>query len=161
GLWRTRGWRGMQLVKNDSDSAKVGSWSALSVQTKQHNQLVDITCLLNDFVKRSGVVYGSCYLFVSSPGAAILLTLKPLAALDSLQAVEFVMALEEMVERGKLIDPQQIEDRMPIDPRECAAVSEIIPIHKGKVTLRFGFTICLCEYDGPRELEILVKVEGD
>ena len=140
----------MEIVTSGRPSTRIGSWSVLLVETSQSNQLVDITQLLNALVAQSGVRQGNCHLFIPHPNAVILSTLNEFDSLDSLEQVQLMMVLEEAINRGN-----------SVDLREQAAVSETVAVEGGTIALRHGFGVYVCEYDGPRELEVMVKIEGD
>ena len=126
----------------------------LRVKTDRRTQLVDVTAALEQAVKASGVSIGVCYVYVPHTTAGV--------------------AINEHADPDVASDLEGVFDRLV--PRSAAyrhaegntdshakavmvGASQVIFVEGGKLVLGTWQGIFLCEFDGPRERKIFVRVE--
>ena len=125
----------------------------LTVKTDRRTQLVDVTAPLQRAVASSGVTSGICYLYVPHTTAAI--TINECADPDVARDIEG--ALDRLVP----VDAAFRHSEGNSDSHVKAALvgaSQTIYVEGGKLLLGRWQGIFLCEFDGPRERRLQVKI---
>ena len=127
----------------------------LSVQTSKIEELVDITHLIEDAIKKSNVKSGFCILWVPHGTAALSINEN---ADDNIE-LDSLKALDKMVP----LHAGYLHDR--IDNNAAAHIKATIigtnltvPIENAHMTLGTWQGIFLYEFDGPRDRKIIVKI---
>ena len=127
----------------------------LSVQTSKREELVDITHLIEDAIKKSNVKSGFCILLVPHGTAALSINEN---ADDNIE-LDSLKALDKMVP----LHAGYLHDR--IDNNAAAHIKATIigtnltvPIENAHMTLGTWQGIFLYEFDGPRDRKIIVKI---
>ena len=128
----------------------------LRVKTSRRTQFVDITNEVARAVKASGVASGICYVYVPHTTAGVV--------------------INEHADPDVASDLEGIFDRLvphsgPYKHNEgntdshakavLAGTSQVIFVEGGKLVLGTWQGIFLCEFDGPRERKVQVKVVGE
>jgi secondary thiamine-phosphate synthase enzyme len=128
----------------------------LRVKTARRTQLVDVTAAVERVVKESGVVSGVCYLYVPHTTAGV--------------------AINEHADPDVASDLEGVFDRLvphagPYRHSEgntdshaktvMVGASQVIFVEEGRLLLGRWQGIFLCEFDGPRERQIFVRVNGE
>jgi secondary thiamine-phosphate synthase enzyme len=128
----------------------------LRVKTERRTQLVDVTGLVERAVKASGVDSGICYVYVPHTTAGV--------------------AINEHADPDVATDLEGVFDRLvphagPYRHSEgntdshakavMAGASQVIFVEDGKLLLGRWQGIFFCEFDGPRERKVHVKVVRD
>jgi len=133
-----------------------GLLQTLHVKTDRRTQLLDVTALVQKAVASSGVANGICYLYVPHTTAAI--TINECADPDVARDVEG--ALDRLVPAG---GPYRHSEGNSDSHVKSALVgaSQIIHVEGGKLVLGRWQGVFLCEFDGPRERRLQVKVVAD
>ncbi len=128
----------------------------LHVKTDRRTQLVDVTAQVQKVVVASGVVSGVCYLYVPHTTAAI--TINECADPDVARDVEG--ALDRLI---PLAGPYRHSEGNSDSHVKAVLVgaSQIIHVEGGKLVLGRWQGVFFCEFDGPRERRLQVKVVGD
>ena len=152
---------GLSLLVTMSPGAKQGNVRAaangeLSVQTAGRTQLLDITAGVARLVRDSGVLAGTCHLYVphTTAGVTINENADPDVALDIATALE-------------RIAPQSAEYRHSegnSDSHVKAALvgsSVTVFISDGQLELGRWQGIFFCEFDGPRLRKLRAKIVPD
>ena len=118
-----------------------------SIQSKAHNEVLDITSEVRKIVRASGVRAGCCTVYVPHATAAITINEND----DPNIGVDFLRALQDIV----IEHDGWLHDR--VDNNAAAHIkaaiigpSESIPIEEGRLGLGTWQNIFLCEFDGPR-----------
>src|SRR6202030_4604995 len=128
----------------------------LSVKTDRRTQLVDVTAQVQKAVASSGVANGICYLYVPHTTAAI--TINECADPDVARDVEG--ALDRLIPfEGPYRHAEGNSDSHMKSVVEGA--SQTIFVEGGKLLLGRWHGIFFCEFDGPRERHLQVKVIPD
>ena len=127
--------------------------TTFNIKTDKHTQMKDITRLIQDEVRKSGVKDGLCVVFTPHTTAAV--TINENADPDVVRDLN--------MELGKIIP---WEDGYHHTEGNSAAhlksslvgASEHIIIEDGRLLLGTWQGIYFCEYDGPRSRKVIVKI---
>jgi secondary thiamine-phosphate synthase enzyme len=128
----------------------------LTVKTDRRTQLVDVTAQVQKAVSAAKVAGGVCYLYVPHTTAAI--TINECADPDVARDVEG--ALDRLV---PVAGPYRHSEGNSDSHVKAVLVgsSQVVPIENGKLALGRWQGIFLCEFDGPRERRLQVKIVGN
>jgi len=128
----------------------------LSVKTDRRTQLVDVTADVQKAVSASNVSDGICYLYVPHTTAAI--TINECADPDVARDVEG--ALDRLI---PVTGPYRHREGNSDSHVKSILVgaSQTVFVHGGKLALGRWQGIFFCEFDGPRNRELHVKVGKD
>ena len=127
----------------------------MTVDTTRHTQMVDITGLVKRAVKESGVQDGICTVFIPHTTAAV--TINENADPDVVR--DFTMEIDKIVpwEDGY----QHMEGNSAAHLKaSMIGFSEQIIIDGGQLVLGTWQDIYFCEFDGPRNRKVYIKITG-
>lgn len=128
----------------------------LSVKTERRTQLMDVTAQVQKVVAASGVVTGTCHLYVPHTTAAI--TINECADPDVARDIEG--ALDRLVPtKGPYRHCEGNSDSHI--KSALVGASQILHVERGKLVLGLWQGIFLCEFDGPSDRLLQVKVVAD
>lgn len=124
----------------------------IQVRTDKHNGLFDITHLVEDEVKRSGVDCGLVNVYVQGATAGIMIQ----ENWDDSVQNDVVSLLKKLVPAG--IWEHDAQDNNGDSHLKAGIIGpgESIPIMQGKMGLSTWQNIFLCEFDGPRDVRNIV-----
>jgi secondary thiamine-phosphate synthase enzyme len=128
----------------------------LSVKTDRRTQLVDVTGQVQKAVAASGVDTGICYVYVPHTTAAI--TINECADPDVARDVEG--ALDRLIPKAGPYRHSEGNSDSHIKSVLVGA-SQMIHVQGGKLVLGRWQGVFFCEFDGPRERRLQVKVVAD
>ncbi|GIX47684.1 MAG: hypothetical protein KatS3mg131_1895 [Candidatus Tectimicrobiota bacterium] len=124
------------------------------VQTSRKCQVVDITPLVEEAVKKSGVTDGLCAVYVAHTTAAV--TVNENA--DPNIGEDILEALERLIPEG-IWRHDQVDDNAAAHIKAALlGPSETIPVRNGKLQLGTWQAVLLFEFDGPRDRQLLVTL---
>ena len=126
----------------------------LRVKTERRTQLVDVTGLVERAVKASGVESGICYVYVPHTTAGV--------AINEHADPDVASDLEGVFDRlVPHLGPYRHSEGNTDSHAKAVLVgaSQVIFVEDGRLLLGRWQGIFLCEFDGPRERKIFVKVE--
>jgi secondary thiamine-phosphate synthase enzyme len=128
----------------------------LRVKTGRRTQLVDVTGLVERAVKASGVASGVCYVYVPHTTAGV--TINEHADPDVASDLEGVF--DRLVPHS---GPYRHSEGNSDSHAKATLVgsSQIILVEDGKLALGRWQGVFLCEFDGPRERRVHIKVVMD
>jgi secondary thiamine-phosphate synthase enzyme len=128
----------------------------LHVKTQRRTQMVDITGEVEKAVRESGVASGVCHLYVphTTAGIAINEHADPDVARDLEAAFDGLVPRQGPYRHSEGNSDSHIKSVL-------TGTSQSVFIHGGKLVLGRWQGIFLCEFDGPRERSLLVKIAGD
>ena len=128
----------------------------LRVKTGRRTQLVDVTRLVERAVKASGVVSGVCYVYVPHTTAGV--TINEHADPDVATDLEGVF--DRLVPQS---GPYRHSEGNSDSHAKATLVgsSQVIFVEDGRLALGRWQGVFLCEFDGPRERRVYVKVVKD
>jgi secondary thiamine-phosphate synthase enzyme len=125
----------------------------LNIRTDRRTQLVDVTTQVERVVAESGVADGICYVYVPHTTAAV--TINEHADPDVATDVEG--ALDRLVpERGPYWHREGNSDSHI--KAILVGASQVVFVEDGKLSLGRWQGIFFCEFDGPRDRRMVVKV---
>lgn len=127
--------------------------TTFNIKTDKHTQMKDITRLIQDEVRKSGVKDGLCVVFIPHTTAAV--TINENADPDVVRDLN--------MELGKIIPWEDgyhhIEGNSAAHLKSSlVGASEHIIIEEGRLLLGTWQGIYFCEYDGPRSRKVIVKI---
>ena len=128
----------------------------LKVTTRSRLEFQDITSQVQEAVSSSGIEDGVCYVFVPHTTAGIIVN----EHADPSVAMDISEQLSRMVpQRG---DYRHLEGNAPAHIKaSLVGNSQMLLIEGGKLLLGTWQGLFLCEFDGPRQRTVLVKVMAD
>ena len=128
----------------------------LRVKTGRRTQLVDVTAAVERVVKKAGVASGVCYVYVphTTAGVAINEHADPDVAAD-LEGV-----FDRLVPHA---GPYRHSEGNTDSHAKAVMVgaSQVAFVEEGKLLLGRWQGIFFCEFDGPRERQLRVKIVAD
>jgi len=128
----------------------------LGVRTSRKTQLLEITGEVERLVEESGVASGVCYLVVPHTTAGILVNEND----DPAVARDIETVLERLVPRGA--GYQHLEGNADAHVKSSlVGVSAVVLIEQGRLSLGRWQGIFFCEFDGPRQRQVRLKVVAD
>jgi len=128
----------------------------LAVKTSRRTQALDVTAQVKRAVRESGVQSGLCYLYVPHTTAAIFINEN--ADPDVAQDIE--TTLDKLVPHGAHY--RHAEGNADSHVKSVlVGASQCVLIEDGQLALGHWQGIFFCEFDGPRERRLLVKVVRD
>jgi len=128
----------------------------LRVKTGRRTQLVDVTAAVERVVKEAGVSSGICYVYVPHTTAGVSIN----EHADPDVATDLEGVFDRLVPQS---GPYRHSEGNTDSHAKAVMVgaSQVIFVEEGKLVLGRWQGIFLCEFDGPRERKIFVKVEGE
>ena len=128
----------------------------IDIKTRSRVDFQDITPKVKDAVESSGIQSGVCYVFVPHTTAGI--TVNEHA--DPSVAEDITAQLEAMVPQHN--NYRHMEGNAPAHIKaSLVGNSETLLVEGGKLVLGTWQGIFLCEFDGPRNRTVLIKVMPD
>jgi secondary thiamine-phosphate synthase enzyme len=125
----------------------------LSVKTRERTELVDITSEINRFVEKSGVDQGLCMLYVPHTTAGVTIN----ESADPSVKSDMLMVLNQMVPWEA--NYGHLEGNSPAHVKSTlVGPSELIAIEKGRLVLGTWQGVFFCEFDGPRNRKMHVRI---
>jgi secondary thiamine-phosphate synthase enzyme len=128
----------------------------LRVKTNRRTQLVDVTEAVADAVEKSGVKEGICHVFVPHTTAAVMIN----EHADPDVASDLEGVFDRLVPRK---GPYRHAEGNTDSHAKAVMVgaSQVIFVERGKLMLGTWQGVFFCEFDGPRDRKIWVKVTAD
>jgi len=129
---------------------------ALQVETRLRVELKDITSQVARLVERSGIESGQCHIFVPHTTAAILINENHDPALRN--------DIENFLKKLAPASPDYQHNDGNCDAHLKAALigaSKTLLIEHGQLVLGRWQGIYFCEFDGPRQRNLRVKIVAD
>ncbi len=124
-----------------------------SVRSSKQTELIDITRSVMDIVQKAGVINGLCILFVPHTTAAITINenADPSVPRDILMELNKIVPFEDRYQHTEGNSAAHIKSSL-------VGCSQTIFIESGKLLLGTWQGIFFCEFDGPRNRQVHVKV---
>lgn len=126
-----------------------------TVNTAVRMKMVDVTEQVRDAVKKSGVRSGICYIQVPHTSAAVVVN----EGHDPAVAGDLMNHLDKLVPWGAAYEHQTGNSAAHIKASLVGPTAEVF-VEDGDLLLGSFQGVFLCEFDGPRERELWVKVLG-
>ena len=123
------------------------------VRTSKQTEFIDITHSVQEAVKKTGVEEGICFIFIPHTTAAV--TINENA--DPSVSQDIVMELNRLVPFQDRY--QHLEGNSPAHIKtSLIGCSQTVFVESGKLALGTWQGIFFCEFDGPRNRKVHVKV---
>jgi len=128
----------------------------LRVKTNSKTELVDITQGVQRLVTESGIRSGLCYVYVphTTSGVTINENTDPNVGRDILKELNKVIPFDDNY--GHLEGNSAAHIKSTI-----VGVSKVVLVEEGRLALGTWQSIFYCEFDGPRDRRVFVKVMKD
>jgi secondary thiamine-phosphate synthase enzyme len=128
----------------------------LGVKTARRTQLLDITGEIGRVVAHSGVASGVCHLYVPHTTAGITINENddPAVARDIEAALDRLVPPNGSYQHWEGNADSHIKSTL-------VGVSRTIPVERGRLALGRWQAVFFCEFDGPRERRVHVKIVAD
>ena len=128
----------------------------ISIKTRSDVEFQDITPQVQELVSSSGVESGVCYILVPHTTAAVTVNehADPSVVEDILAHLEVMVPRHKNYRHGEGNSPAHIKASL-------MGSSEVILIDGGRLFLGTWQGIFFCEFDGPRNRNLLVKIIAD
>lgn len=143
-----------EKIRAAADSAV--SWQGISLQTSARTDIKDITKEVARLVKQAGVENGVCYLYVPHTTAGILVNESD----DPDVARDIGDMLDRLVPRDAGYKHYEGNADSHIKS-SLVGTSEAIPIEGSQLALGRWQGIFFCEFDGPRQRTVKVRILGE
>lgn len=126
------------------------------VSTKSRTEMVDITTGVQRAVSLSATRSGLCTVYVPHTTAAVTINENsdPNVGRDILKELNAVIPFDDGYTHNEGNSAAHIKSSL-------VGVSKAIPIEDGRLLLGTWQAIFFCEFDGPRERRVIVKVMKD
>jgi secondary thiamine-phosphate synthase enzyme len=128
----------------------------LLVKTNRRTQLVDVTEHVQRAVVQSGVTAGVCHIYVPHTTAAVLIN----EHADPDVARDVEATLDRLIPRFGAYRHSEGNSDSHVKAA-LVGTSQVVFIESGELALGRWQGIFFCEFDGPRERKLQVKVVGD
>jgi len=124
------------------------------ISTSSHTEFLNITCLVSEFVKESGISEGICVVYVPHTTAAVFVN----EGADPDVVRDIAYKLSELVEWN---DPNYRHAEGNAAAHIRSAIignSRVIPVINGRLALGTWEAIFFAEFDGSRRRKVIVSV---
>ncbi len=128
----------------------------LRVKTARRTQLVDITGEVARAVAESGIGAGVCHLYVPHTTAGITINEND----DPAVPRDIEAALDRLVPQNASYQHWEGNADSHIKST-LTGVSRSVPVEHGRLALGRWQAVFFCEFDGPRERQVRVKIVAD
>jgi secondary thiamine-phosphate synthase enzyme len=128
---------------------------ALKIETESQMEMVDVTAGIRRAIKEAGVTRGMCHLFVPHTTAAITINENT----DSRGRRDMLAELIKTVPAPN--GGSNGESAVPQVLSSLVGTSKSVLIDEGRLVLGTWQAIYLCEFDGPRARNLLLRVTAD
>ncbi len=128
------------------------------VRTKKRQEIIEITERIKEFVAKSKVNSGTCFVYTPHTTAAILINENYDKGLNE----DIIENLERLIPSNASYKHNKTDDNAHAHIKaSIIGPSETILIKDGKFQLGRWQGIAFCEFDGPRERKVYVKIIKD
>jgi secondary thiamine-phosphate synthase enzyme len=128
----------------------------LRVKTHSRTELVDITQGVQRLVAESGIRSGVCYIYVPHTTSAVTINENsdPNVGRDILKELNKVIPFDDNYGHTEGNSAAHIKSSI-------IGVSRVVIVEEGRLALGTWQAVFYCEFDGPRDRRVLVKVMKD
>ncbi len=126
----------------------------LNIQTNKQTELIEITDQIKQIVRDKGITDGVCYIFIPHTTAAVTINenADPDVKSDMIMELNKIVPFDDNYKHFEGNSAAHIKSSL-------MGFSEIILIDGGKPVLGTWQGIYLCEFDGPRNRKVVVRVQ--
>jgi secondary thiamine-phosphate synthase enzyme len=128
----------------------------IALRTSRRSELVEITSDVEKAVAASGIADGVCYLFVPHTTAGVIVNEND----DPAVARDIEKTLDRLVPHGA--GYEHLEGNADSHIKAAlTGVSAMVLIERGRLALGRWQGVFFCEFDGPRDRRVRVKIVAD
>jgi secondary thiamine-phosphate synthase enzyme len=128
----------------------------LSVKTRKTTELIDITSDINKHIQKSAIDQGLCMLYVPHTTAAVTIN----ESADPSVKSDILMILNQIIPWQA--NYRHLEGNSPAHIKSTlVGSSELIAIENGRLVLGTWQGIFFCEFDGPRNRKVEVRIMAE
>ena len=127
----------------------------IDLSTSEKQEMIDITEKVENIIKESKTKQGIAVIYCPHTTAAITIN----ENYDSDVKKDIIYALNKIVPEKRYDHAEGNSDGHV--KSSLIGISETIIIHENKLKLGRWQGIIFCEFDGPRERKIIIKIQGD
>jgi secondary thiamine-phosphate synthase enzyme len=146
----------MSPKSNSVSETRRAAIHTLRVKTTRRTELQDITREIQRAVREAGVTSGLCHLYVPHTTAGITINEND----DPDVARDIEAAMDRLVPKDSPYKHYEGNADAHIKST-LTGVSQTVPIEGGELQLGRWQAIFFCEYDGPRQREVRVRIVRD
>ena len=123
------------------------------VRTSSQTELIDITRSVQEVLKKTGVEDGICIIFIPHTTAAVTINenADPSVVQDIVMELNKIIPFKDQYRHMEGNSPAHIKASL-------VGCSQIVFIESGKLVLGTWQGIFFCEFDGPRNRKVYVKM---
>jgi secondary thiamine-phosphate synthase enzyme len=123
------------------------------VRTRAQTELIDITRSVQQAVQKTGIKDGICFIFVPHTTAAITINenADPSVPRDIVMELNKIVPFEDRYHHGEGNSAAHIK-------ASFLGCSQTVIVESGKLVLGTWQGIFICEFDGPRDRKVCVKM---
>ena len=123
------------------------------VKTSKQTEFIDITHSVQEAVKKTGVAEGICFIFIPHTTAAVTINenADPSVSLDIIMELNKVVLFQDRYQHLEGNSPAHIKASL-------IGCSQTVFVESGELALGTWQGIFFCEFDGPRNRNVYVKV---
>ncbi|MEQ8161052.1 MAG: secondary thiamine-phosphate synthase enzyme YjbQ [Smithellaceae bacterium] len=125
----------------------------INIRTNSQVEMIDITAAVRDAVKKEDVRDGYCIVFTTHTTAAVTINenADPDVPRDIINALERAVPQNASYRHREGNSPAHVKSSL-------VGASEIVLIDNGRLVLGTWQSIFFCEFDGPRNRKVVVKI---
>jgi len=125
----------------------------IAVKTRERTELIDVTSEISQLVQKSGIDQGLCMVYVPHTTAAVTIneSADPSVKSDMLMVLNQIVPWEANYRHLEGNSPAHVKSTL-VGP------SQLIAIEKGRLVLGTWQGIFFCEFDGPRNRKLHVRI---
>jgi len=123
------------------------------VKTSKRTEFIDITRSVQEAVKKTGMEEGICFIFIPHTTAAVTINenADPSVSQDIIMELNKVVPFQDRYQHLEGNSPAHIKASL-------IGCSQTVFVESGKLALGTWQGIFFCEFDGPRNRKVYVKV---
>lgn len=125
----------------------------LEVRSKAQSEFIDITHLVREQLQSSGITSGVCHIFVLHTTAGITIN----EGADPAVQRDMLTFLDRLVPRDPYFTHKEGNSDAHIKST-LTGTSQTVFFNEGKLMLGTWQAIYLCEFDGPRQRRVALKI---
>ena len=128
----------------------------ISIKTNSHSQFIDITSKVSEVLRKTGIKDGMCTVFTphTSAGITINENADPDVPRDIIKEMEKVIPLNDGYAHTEGNSAAHIKSSL-------FGCSETVIVRNGTLMLGTWQSVFFCEFDGPRNRKVWVKIVGE
>ena len=129
--------------------------TSLTLRTSARCEMIDITALIAEEVRKSGIKDGFCHLFIPHTTAAITINenADPDVPRDILAALDRIIPLSDRYRHAEGNAAAHVKASL-------FGTSQTVFINDGRLVLGTWQSLFFCEFDGPRTRKVLVRLDA-